>query len=41
MNRVFATAVLAIVVSAIGVRSAAAQATNDVRLKPDTYESTA
>jgi len=35
MNRVFATAVLAVVVSAIGVRSAAAQA-NDVRLKPDT-----
>jgi putative heme-binding domain-containing protein len=36
MNRVFATAVLAVVVSAIGVRSAAAQTTNDVRPKPDT-----
>ena len=30
MNRVFATAVLAVVVSAIGVRSAAAQATTQI-----------
>jgi putative heme-binding domain-containing protein len=36
MKRVFATVVLSLVAGAVGVRSASAQATNDVRLKPDT-----
>ena len=36
MTRVFATAVLSLVAGVIGVQSASAQATNDVRPKPDT-----